>query len=281
MVDSPSPPILRDMVMHLLEKDTSNRKGRRLPLPAGPNTAVYCKARDYAATTLIPLHHHPDRHQLVYAETGVLVVRAGMGRWVVPSTRAIWMPAGVGHQVHCIGAVQMRSLYILPHCMPQAPTTPSAVSITPLLAALIRAAAQIAPSYAEDSRDGRLMRLILDEVQTLPVLPLHLPEPRDPRLRQIGRRLERHPDDASTLQDWAARLQVDVKTIQRLCARELGMTFGQWRQQARLLRALEQLAVGEKVIDVALALGYESPSAFATMFKRRFGLSPSQFFREN
>jgi len=279
MVDSPSPPILRDMVMHLLEKDTSNRKGRRLPLPAGPNTAVYCKARDYAATTLIPLHHHPDRHQLVYAETGVLVVRAGMGRWVVPSTRAIWMPAGVGHQVHCIGAVQMRSLYILPHCMPQAPATPSAVSITPLLAALIRAAAQIAPSYAEDSRDGRLMRLILDEVQTLPVLPLHLPEPRDPRLRQIGRRLERYPDDASTLQDWAARLQVDVKTIQRLCARELGMTFGQWRQQARLLRALEQLAVGEKVIDVALALGYESPSAFATMFKRRFGLTPSQFFR--
>ena len=62
-------------------------------------------------------------------------------------------------------------------------------------------------------------------------------------------------------------------------ARELGMTFGQWRQQARLLRALERLAVGEKVIDVALALGYESPSAFATMFKRRFGLTPSQFFR--
>jgi len=267
------------MVMHLLEKDIASRKGRRLPLPAGPDTAVYCKARDYTATTLIPLHHHPDRHQLVYAETGVLVVRAGMGRWVVPSTRAIWMPAGVGHQVHCIGTVQMRSLYILPRYMPQAPAAPSAVSITPLLAALIRAAAVIAPSYQPDSRDGRLMRLILDEVQTLPVLPLHLPEPTDPRLRQIGRKLERHPDDASTLQDWATRLQVDVKTIQRLCARELGMTFGQWRQQARLLRALERLAVGEKVIDVAMALGYESPSAFATMFKRRFGLSPSQFFR--
>lgn len=57
------------------------------------------------------------------------------------------------------------------------------------------------------------------------------------------------------------------------------MTFGQWRQQARLLRALERLAMGEKVIDVALSLGYESPSALATMFKRRFGQSPSQFFR--
>lgn len=279
MVELPLTPITRDMVMHLLEKDIATRKGRALPLPASPDTLVYCKARDYAPGTTIALHHHPDRHQLVYAETGVLVVRAGMGRWVVPSTRAIWMPAGIGHQVHCIGAVQMRSLYIAPANMPRAPTTPSAVSITPLLATLIRAAATIPYPYPEDSRDGRLMRLILDEVQTLPVLPLHLPEPRDPRLREIGRQLERHPDDASTLQDWAAHLQVDVKTIQRLCNRELGMTFGQWRQQARLLRALERLAVGEKVIDVALALGYESPSAFATMFKRRFGMTPSQFFR--
>lgn len=280
MVESRSTSILRNMVMHPFEKDIPDaRKGRRQPLPAGPETVVYCKARDYPSATVIPLHHHPDRHQLVYAETGVLVVNAGMGRWVVPSTRAIWMPAGIGHQVHCIGLVQMRSLYITPEAMPHAPETPSAVSITPLLASLIHAAVEIPARYAENSRDGRLMRLILDEVQTLPVLPLHLPEPRDPRLRQIGRQLQRHPDDASTLQDWAARLQVDVKTIQRLCARELGMTFGQWRQQARLLRALERLAVGEKVIDVALALGYESPSAFATMFKRRFGLTPSQFFR--
>jgi AraC-like DNA-binding protein len=71
-----------------------------------------------------------------------------------------------------------------------------------------------------------------------------------------------------------------VKTIQRLFVNETGMTFGQWRQQARLLRALELLAAGEKVIDVALALGYESPSAFATMFRKQFDQTPSQFFAE-
>ena len=77
----------------------------------------------------------------------------------------------------------------------------------------------------------------------------------------------------------AARLQVDPKTVQRLFTRDTGMTFGQWRQQARLLQALEQLATGTKVVDVALNLGYESPSAFATMFKRQFGQTPSTFFR--
>ena len=124
------------------------------------------------------------------------------------------------------------------------------------------------------------MRLILDELRALPVLPLHLQMPADARLRRICEALQGRLDDDSTLADWAERLAVDVKTIQRLFARETGMTFGQWRQQARLLRALELLATGEKVIAVALALGYDSPSAFATMFRKQFGLTPSQFFSE-
>ena len=80
--------------------------------------------------------------------------------------------------------------------------------------------------------------------------------------------------------DWARRLSVDAKTIQRLFVKETGMTFGQWRQQARLLRALELLASGQKVIQVALGLGYDSPSAFAAMFKKHFGATPSAFFAE-
>lgn len=132
----------------------------------------------------------------------MLVVKAGYGRWVVPSTRAIWMPAGLGQAVNCIGQVRMRSLYILPEAIAHPPSAASAVSVTPLLAALIHDAADVRQPYAEDSRDGRLMRLVLDELQTLPVLPLHLPEPVDPRLRVIGQRLEQHPEDGSTLQDW-------------------------------------------------------------------------------
>ena len=260
------------------KRDIAPGLGEGKRLPVGPETPVFCRAREYRAGTIIALHHHPDRHQLVYAETGVLVVQAGTGRWVVPSTRAIWIPAGTGHKVSCIGAVGMRSLYILPGAIAQPPASASTVSVTPLLAALIHAAMDVPTPYRAQSRDGRLMQLILDELQMLPVLPLHLPQPADPRLQAIGRQLESMPDDPSTLQDWAGRLGVDVKTIQRLCARELGMTFGQWRQQARLLRALEQLAHGEKVIDVALALGYASPSAFTAMFKKRFGQLPSQFF---
>jgi AraC-like DNA-binding protein len=239
---------------------------------------VFTRATDYPEGHVVDWHVHA-RGQLVYAVHGVMMVAADGGQWIVPSTRAIWMPAGVAHLIRCVGVVHMRSLYIRPDAAAGLPARAHAVGVSALLRELILAATEVAQPYDERSRDGRLMRLLLDELHALPVLPLHLPQPSDPRLRRICARIAERPDDVSTLADWAATLAVDVKTIQRLFARETGMTFGQWRQQARLLHGLERLAVGDKVVDVALALGYDSPSAFAAMFKRQFGETPSAFFR--
>src|SRR3569833_2264756 len=190
------------------------------------------------------------------------------------------MVSGMTHEIRCVQEVHMRSLLVAADASTKLPNATRTVGISPLLRELIRAAVDVQHPYAPGSRDVRVMRLILDELQELPVLPLHLQMPADPRLLRICERLQEQLNDSSSLADWAERLAVDVKTIQRLFVKETGMTFGQWRQQARLLRALELLATGEKVIHVALALGYDSPSAFATMFRKQFGQTPSQFFAE-
>ncbi len=235
------------------------------------------RATDYPAGWHINRHAH-TRHQLLYAVRGVMVVQAEAGLWVVPPTRAIWMQAGMLHEIRCIGEVHMRSLTVAPGAARHLVSDTQTVAISPLLRELICAAMEITGTPMPASRNGRVLRLILDELRALPVLPLSLQMPTDPRLVTIAKLLQEHLDDPSTIGDWAHRLAVDVKTIQRLFLKETGMTFGQWRQQARLLKALEQLAKGEKVIDVALGLGYESPSAFSTMFRKHFGLTPSQFF---
>ncbi|MFG6487253.1 AraC family transcriptional regulator [Roseateles sp. BYS78W] len=278
----PATPVSRQLARNALKKDTGVSR-RPLALPEALReieqaaSPVSGRPTDYPAGWVIPPHAH-SKHQLLYAERGVMVVQAGDGRWVVPPTRAIWVRAGTLHDTRCIGEVHMRSLLVAVDAAPNLLGETQAVGISPLLRELIRAAMDVAQPYAPGTRDGRLMRLILDELRALPVLPLHLQMPGDARLVQICTALQAQLDDASTMADWAARLGVDVKTIQRLFVKETGMTFGQWRQQARLLRALEMLATGEKVIDVALALGYDSPSAFATMFRKQFGQTPSQFF---
>lgn len=236
------------------------------------------KAIDYPSGFLVPSHNHPTA-QLIHAVQGVMVVTTDTGQWIVPPTRGLWMPAGMMHRLRMVGDVHVRTVYIRPDAGPGQPTQCQVVSISPLLRELILASIDVAQPYEPDSRAGRLMALLLDEVALLPSLPLRLPLPTDPDLLTICEAIAGTPDDPSTLGQWAGRLGIDPKTIQRRFARQTGMTFGQWRQQARLIMALEQLASGVKVVDVALNLGYGSPSAFATMFKRQFGTTPSTYFR--
>jgi len=240
-----------------------------------PVTAL---AADYSPGHETLRHDHP-RIQLIHAVRGVMVVSTDVGQWIVPPSRGLCVPAGVAHSIRMVGHVEMRTVYIRPDAAPGLMARCAVLGVSPLLRELILAAVDVPLPYSARSRHGRLMRLLLDEVEQMPTLPLSLPRPADPRLQTICATITQKPDDPSTAGEWARRLGVDPKTIHRLFLRETGMTFGQWRRQARLLAALEHLASGARVIDVALDLGYNSPTAFATMFKRQFGVAPSSFFQ--
>ncbi|MBN9248292.1 MAG: helix-turn-helix transcriptional regulator, partial [Hyphomicrobium sp.] len=162
---------------------------------------------------------------------------------------------------------------------PHLPRGNCVIAVSPLLRELIVAAVKVPVDYESGSRDACLMQLLLYELRELDVLPLHLPMPDDTRLRTICEALLLSPDDISTAGDWADRFGVTSKTVHRLFLKETGLTFGQWRQQARLLSALERLARGDKIIDVAVDSGYASQSAFTAMFRRHFGTTPSAFYK--
>jgi AraC-like DNA-binding protein len=244
---------------------------------AGRNMPVTVLGIDYAAREEIRPHRH-EVGQLIYAIRGVMVVVTPAGQWILPATRAVWLPARFEHSIRMVGQVAMRTLYIQPAAAPGLPAQCTVVAVAPLLRELILEATRITLPYRMRSRDGRLMRLLLDEILQMQALPLSLPSTRDRRLRIIEDAILRHPEEQTTASEWARRLGIDPKTLHRHFQRETGLTFGRWRQQARLLRALELLAQGERILDIALEVGYRSPTAFSTMFQRQFGCSPSAFF---
>jgi len=238
---------------------------------------VAALAEDYSNGHLTPRHQHPNA-QLIHAVHGVMVVTTDYGQWVVPPTRGLWIPGAIDHSIRMVGEVKMRTAYINTMAAPELPKHCAVLKISPLLRELIVAAIDIEIPYLPDSRAGHLARLFIDEIHQMGTLPLHLPEPNDKRLLKICNAIQTSPAENITVTEWAQRLHVDPKTIQRLFLSETGMTFGQWRTQARLLLALERLAAGDRVLNIAIDLGYESPSAFATMFKKQFGVAPSRFF---
>jgi AraC-like DNA-binding protein len=152
------------------------------------------------------------------------------------------------------------------------------VPVSPLLRELIIEATRLPLLYDEAGRDGLVMALLLAELRVVPLKGLHLPLPADARAARVCRAVLARPASDVPLAEHARSARVSEKTLARAFVRDTGMTFGRWRQQARLLASLPRLAAGEPVLNVALDLGYDSPSAFAAMFRRALGVPPSRYF---
>jgi AraC-like DNA-binding protein/quercetin dioxygenase-like cupin family protein len=238
---------------------------------------VAAMAAFYPHGTHIETHRH-RRAQLLYAIEGVMQVTSATGAWVVPPTRGVWLEPGLDHAVQMSGDVKMRTVFVEPTAAAGLRAGTGVVDVPPLLRELIVAAIDVPLDYAPGSRDDHLMQLILAELNAVPRLPLYLPWPNDARLQAVCDAILTAPDDHRTIGAWAEQLGVSEKTLYRWFSRETGLTFGRWRQQARLLLALKRLAHGEKILSVALDHGYTSQSAFTAMFKRHFGVVPSAFY---
>ncbi len=234
-------------------------------------------ALDCAPGTRLPRHRHL-RHQLLFASEGVMRAEVESGIWIVPPHRAVWIPAGVTHEVHAIGNLAMRTLYFHPDASRPTPTGCRVIEVPPLLRELVLRVVAVGRLVRSDRRHRSLLALVLDEINELPVLPLHLPEPTDRRLLQIARAIRREPADDRSLAAWGRSVGASSRTLARRFRAETGMSFGRWRQQARLVMALERLAEGRSVKLIAPEVGYASSSAFVAMFRRALGTMPGRYF---
>ncbi len=221
--------------------------------------------------------HRHERAQLVYASNGVMTVTTRSAVYVIPPQRAVWMPAGTEHCIDARRALSMRSLYIDQGLTGLCPPEPYVLQITPLMRELIMAAFAVGNDYSADSPQGRIMRVILDQVAAQPTLELALPLPTDSRLLRITNALMADPTNKQTLEEWAAIAGASKRTLNRLFFKQTGLSFQQWRQQLRLQHGVELLAAGESVSRIALDLGYENASAFIAMFQRCFGVTPGKY----
>jgi AraC-like DNA-binding protein len=224
-------------------------------------------------------HHSHDWAQLVYASEGVMSVHTEDGTWVVPSHRGVWIPGGVRHSIGMSGWVSMRTLYFAPRLAGALPRRCCVVAVPPLLRQLILHTVARGVLRRTVPEHRRLGLFLLDQLRLLPAVPLELPMPRDARALRVAERLRQDPAETTPLDRLAPAAGASRRTLERLFQKETGMSFGRWRQQARLLQAMRLLAGGEPVTAAALAVGYESPSAFIAAFSAVLGTTPGRYYR--
>lgn len=246
------------------------------PRPQGRERPLVAFAREMADGDVIAWHRH-DHAQLFYGGSGLMRVESTAGAWVVPPARAVWIPSGIDHQVTAVGGVEMRAVYLLRNATKGLPDGCRVLGVSPLLRELVAAAMKLSPDYPLDGPEARLVGVLIDQLRVEPLEQLHLPMPRDRRLRAVTEALIADPADPRTLEDFGAAAGASARTLARRFLAETGLTFGAWRQQLRLHEALARLAQGEPVTTVAYEIGYDSPSAFIAMFRKTLGATPGQY----
>lgn len=233
---------------------------------------------EYPANFTDGRHKH-SRSQLLYASAGLMLVNTDIQTYVVPPQRALWIPAHTYHSVYTRSELSLRSLYVAPDAHPMLPQQCVVIGVSDLLRSLILQAICSPDEYEINGREGRIMRLILDEIALLQKAPLTLPMPKDMRLQKCCQTFLDDPSQEADLEFWAHISGMSRRSFTRLFRQQTQMSFTNWRQQARLLEAVARLATGLPITTVAYDVGYNSSSSFSTVFHKVFGVPPSQYLK--
>jgi AraC-like DNA-binding protein len=241
-----------------------------------PDADISSLSYTYRNGHTIPEHFH-EVDQILYGISGVMAVTTAEGMWIVPQHRAVWIPAKTTHSIQIWGPLTMKTLYLKPGLLIQLGRRCCFINVSPLLRELLLETCNIGSLSRKTPTHARLMGVIKDQLERSHLVPLQMPMPSDERAIRVAKLSLADPSDRRPLKDLCKECGASKRTIERLFREEAGITFGRWRQQSALIRAIQLLAEGNKVTNVALETGYNSSSAFIAMFKKMMGTTPTQY----
>ncbi len=225
-----------------------------------------------------PTHRHAWG-EFVYSFSGVMEVKLAGQHYIAPPQYGIWLPPDVEHRGLNRHEAVHSSLYVAAELCAALPQTTCALTLSPLARALLEHLRQHPPGLPQSAEEQRLLQVLVDQLAHARSLGSYLPRSDDPALRALLQALEDNPGDPRSLAELAAQVHSTERTLSRRCQRDLGMSFAEWRQRLRVVKALPRLEGGDKVEAIALDLGYASASAFIAMFRILTGVTPDEHRR--
>lgn len=222
------------------------------------------------------MHEH-KKGQLLYAPQGCMTFALDNSICILPPTKAVWIPPHTSHRAVMTNVVAYRSLYF--DCSKYScPDEIVMIEVNDLLKALIDKMA-LWEWEIEETKTQATSNLFWEEFYQAKQFELSLPLPSDRRLTGFRKAMTKGDFIAPELNQLSQTVGASSKTITRLFKAETGMSYQDWRQQWRLLKAIELLCEERQVSDVAHCLEFSSDSAFIAFFKKQTGQTPLSFMK--
>jgi len=222
------------------------------------------------------MHSHPFG-QLSLQRSGTTVFSTVDGERFMTPGRLSWIPPDFVHGFCSSNHMEGVCVFVEPEASRSMPDQIRIFRPNPFVETLID---KMFEKGGDLAKMQPMWQVIVDELCDAEPDDLYLPAPRDKKLRQMTDFLAANPAENLPVEYWAKQLHMAERTLIRRFRAETGMTIVQWRQHARVMAAIKLLTAGESVTQAALAVGYESLSAFIAVFKQVTGELPSQFTRK-
>ncbi|MCX6044627.1 MAG: AraC family transcriptional regulator [Chloroflexi bacterium] len=234
-----------------------------------------------AFTTLEASWRTFPSHYLLYAATGAFRLEVAHAQWLLPPQRAAWIAADVPIRVTIQAPVTCSSVLFAKGSIPTPPFDCRVFAISPLAREMIHYAMRWgADRDPQDKSADRFFLTLAEICRELAATTdqFWLPRAHSDELKRALAYTVDHMAAEPNFAEVADIAAVSERTLARRFAEETHMTWRQFLQRARMIRAMELLAVGNtKVIETALATGFSSISAFNNAFKNFTGETPTQY----
>ena len=216
--------------------------------------------------------HEHNAGELVWTPNGLVFAELGTERWSLPTSRALWIPGGWRHAA---GASRDSVLLVLSALSPC--RLDEWVRPTPLIVSALARELMLELGSHTCSRRDLVESLLVESLQPVALPTTRLPMPTEPVAVRVATALLADPGDQRTLHEFGRLVGASARTLARYFVADTGMTFGDWRAQARLRTAMVELSRGTAVNQVAARVGYDTPSGFISAFRRFAGCTPGRY----
>ncbi|MES2115791.1 MAG: helix-turn-helix transcriptional regulator [Pseudomonadota bacterium] len=237
---------------------------------------IFFRSAPMPADGIYPTHNHPWG-EFVFAVSGIIEVQFVGGHYLVPPQYGIWLPPNLEHLGQNRKAAWHSAVYVSAALCAAFPTEVTALAVTPLIREMLEHLRQHPPGVPPAEDEARFLKVLVDMLARAERVGSYLPTSHDPVVLEVLSMLENCPGDSRSLAELAAHANTSERTLMRRCQRDLGMTFAEWRQRLRVVKAMPLLAEGRTVESIALDFGYSSSSAFISMFRRLTGETPDEY----
>jgi AraC-like DNA-binding protein len=226
--------------------------------------------------------HFHDVHEIEYACRGVVEVKTRVGHYLLPPHQAAWIPAGLEHQTTLSADGQTLAVLFEPGLVPAAGDRVRIIAVSGLLREMMLYSGRWPISRAGSGPEADVFFRTLGYVVADALRderPLHLPISADPVVTAAADYTRAHLDRVA-VSDVTRAVGVSERTLRRLFAAHLGMSWRSYLLRARVLRSMALLAQPDRsILEVSIAVGFDDVGAFARSFARHCGQTPSAYKR--